>query len=104
MMAERLASAVRQVGDILVDERDRTVVRGGFLLDLTRIEHELLAALIAHPGQVLTKTQLLVQVWGYDAYDVNLVEVHVSALRRKLEAHGERVVHTVRGVGYVLKT
>ena len=46
------------------------------------------------------KTQILTQVWGYDGYDPNLVEAHVSALRRKLEAHGPRLVHTVRGVGY----
>jgi two-component system OmpR family response regulator len=49
---------------------------------------------------VLSKTQILTQVWGYDEYDPNLVEAHVSALRRKLEAHGPRLVHTVRGVGY----
>ena len=42
-------------------------------------------------------------MWGYDDYDPNLVEVHVSALRRKLEAHGPRIVHTVRGLGYVLR-
>ena len=45
---------------------------------------------------------LLTQVWGYDAYDPNLVEVHISALRRKLEAHGPRLIHTVRGMGYRL--
>jgi DNA-binding response OmpR family regulator len=54
-----------------------------------------------HRGQLLSKDQLLTQVWGYDAYDRNLVEVHVSALRRKLEQAGEaRVIETVRGMGY----
>jgi DNA-binding response OmpR family regulator len=49
---------------------------------------------------VLSKHQLLTQVWGYEAYDPNVVEVHVSALRRKLELHGPRVLDTVRGLGY----
>ena len=52
---------------------------------------------------MLSKTQLLTMVWGFDHHDVNLVEVHVSALRRKLEQAGGRIVHTVRGVGYVLR-
>ncbi len=99
----RLASAVWQFGDLVVDEAARTVVRNGAALDLTPTEYELLAVLIQHPGQVLSKTQLLSTVWGFDAYDTNLIEVHVSALRRKLEAHGPRLVHTVRGVGYVLR-
>ena len=101
--AGRLASAVRQVGDVVIDEGARTVMRDGSKLDLTRTEYELLSMLAQHPGQVLSKTQLLTQVWGFDAYDANLVEVHMSALRRKLEAHGPRVVHTVRGMGYVLR-
>ena len=53
-------------------------------------------------GRVLSKVQLLTQVWGYEAYDPNLVEVHVHALRRKLERHGPRLIHTVRGLGYRL--
>jgi two-component system OmpR family response regulator len=60
----------------------------------------LLAFLVRHRGQALSKDQLLTQVWGYDAYDPNLVEVHVSALRRKLEHSGPRVIQTVRGIGY----
>jgi len=56
-----------------------------------------------HVGKVLSKAQLLTSVWGFDAYDANLVEVHMSALRRKLEMHGPRVIHTVRGAGYVLR-
>ena len=49
------------------------------------------------------ETQILTAVWGYEDYDPNLVEVHVSALRRKLEEHGPRLLHTVRGLGYVLR-
>ena len=94
---------MHQIGDLLIDEAARTVVRGGEVLNLTRTEYDLLAVLVQHPGQVLTKTQLLTQVWGFDAFDGNLVEVHLSALRRKLEAHGPRLVQTVRGMGYVLR-
>lgn len=100
----RLSSAVWQIDDLVVDDAARTVVRGSNRIDLTRTEYGLLSALAQNPGQVLTKVQLLTQVWGFDAYDTNLVEVHMSALRRKLEAHGSRLVHTIRGVGYVLRT
>ena len=100
----RLTSAVRQVGDVIIDDAARAVVRAGEKLDLTRTEFDLLAVLAKHPGQVLSKVQLLTQVWGFDAYDVNLVEVHMSSLRRKLEAHGPRLIQTVRGVGYVVRT
>ncbi len=101
--AGRLSSAVHQIGDLLIDDGARTVVRNGTVLDLTRTEYDLLSVLAQHPGQVLSKVQLLTQVWGFDAYDVNLVEVHMSSLRRKLEAEGPRLIQTVRGVGYVLR-
>ena len=101
--AGRLASAVRQVGDLVIDEGARVVMRAGNKLDLTRTEYELLSILAQHLGQVMSKVQLLTHVWGFDAFDTNLVEVHMVALRRKLEAHGPRLVHTVRGMGYVLR-
>ena len=69
---------------------------------MTPTELRLLAYLVRQRGLVLSKPQLLTQVWGYEAYDPNVVEVHVSALRRKLEAHGPRIVDTVRGIGYRL--
>lgn len=99
----RLASDSWQVGDLVVDDGARTVVRGGVPLELTRTEYDLLVMLVQHVGRVLSKTQLLTQVWGFDAYDPNLVEVHMSALRRKLESAGPRLIHTVRGAGYVLR-
>lgn len=99
----RLEAAVWEVGDLLVDEGARKVIRGGESLELTSTEYALLNTLVRHRGQVLSKLQLLTQVWGFDAYDENLVEVHVSALRRKLEAHGPRLLHTVRGAGYTLR-
>ncbi len=101
--AGRLSSAARQVADLVIDDGARTVVRNTAVLDLTRTEYDLLSVLAQHPGQVLSKVQLLTQVWGFDAYDANLVEVHMSSLRRKLEAHGPRLIQTVRGVGYVLR-
>jgi two-component system, OmpR family, response regulator len=99
--AGRLGSAV-EAGDIVVDEQAGLASRGGSPLELTPTELRLLAYFVRQRGLVLSKHQLLTQVWGYDAYDPNVVEVHVSALRRKLEAHGSRILHTVRGLGYRL--
>lgn len=99
----RLSSDAWQVGDLVVDEGARHAQRSGVPLELTRTELDLLLALHRHGDRVVSKTQLLVAVWGFDAFDTNLVEVHVSALRRKLEQHGPRLVHTVRGVGYRLQ-
>ncbi len=99
----RLWSQTLQIGDVVIDDATQTVLRGDEVLDLTRTEYQLLFVLAQHPGHVLSKTQLLTQVWGYEAYDGNLVEVHMSSLRRKLEAHGQRLIHTVRGTGYVLR-
>ena len=96
----RLTSATWQVGDLVVDEAARTAVRCGTALTLTRTEFDLLVALGRHPGQVLSKHQLLSNVWGYEAYEDNVVEVRVSGLRRKLEEHGPRLLHTVRVAGY----
>lgn len=98
-----LRSQVWQVGDLFVDEAARVVTRSGATIDLTHTEFELLSTLGRHRGQVLSKTQLLSQVWGYEAYDPNVVEAHISALRRKLEEHGSRLIHTVRGAGYGLR-
>ena len=91
------------VGDLVVDPQAATVRRGSAEITLTATEFKLLCYLAEHRGQVVTKTQILSAVWGFDAYDPNLVEVFVSALRRKLEANGPRLLHTVRGLGYVLR-
>jgi two-component system, OmpR family, response regulator len=98
----RVTSDTWQVGDLTVDEAARSVHRGDTPVELTRTEYELLLVLGRHAGRVVSKTQLLTAVWGFDALDTNLVEVHVSALRRKLEAYGPRLVHTMRGAGYRL--
>jgi DNA-binding response OmpR family regulator len=95
----RLAT-VLEAGELIIDESGGWAARAGRPIPLTATELRLLAFLVRHRGQALSKDQLLTQVWGYDAYDSNLVEVHVSALRRKLERSGPRVIDTVRGIGY----
>jgi two-component system, OmpR family, response regulator MprA len=81
------------------------VARGGRAIELTRTEFLLLELLLRHPRQVLTRTQIFEHVWGYDfGPSSNSLEVYVGYLRRKTEAAGEpRLLHTVRGVGYVLR-
>ncbi|HVA52825.1 MAG TPA: response regulator transcription factor [Acidimicrobiales bacterium] len=93
-------SAPLEAGDIIVDEVNGLATRKRCDLSLTATEMHLLAYFMRHRGALLSKVQLLSQVWGYDAYDENLVEVHVSALRRKLELRGPRVIDTVRNMGY----
>ena len=95
---------VLEVDDLLLDEEHGLASRAGRDLTLTSTELRLMAFLVRHRGQALSKDQLLTQVWGYDAYDHNLVEVHISALRRKLEAQGPRLIQTVRGIGYRLSS
>lgn len=90
------------VGDLVVDPDAATAHRGGTALDLTATEFRLLHLLADSRGRTLSKAQILTQVWGYEDYDPNLVEVHLSALRRKMEQNGPRLIHTVRGLGYRL--
>jgi two-component system, OmpR family, response regulator len=94
---------VLEIGDLMVDVDGQRVTRAGRPIDLTATELKLLTFLAGRSEKVVGKAQLLAAVWGYDDYAANLVEVHVSALRRKLEAHGPRLLHTVRGSGYVLR-
>ena len=101
--AGRLSSPTYEVFDLFIDEANRTARRGSTDLSLTKTEFELLMVFAREPGRVFSKTQLLSLVWGFDGYQGNLVEVHVSALRRKLEALGGRLIHTERGEGYVLR-
>lgn len=96
-------SSLRQVGDLTIDESAYLVSRAGSCLDLTRTEYDLLLALARQPGSVVSKSQLLAQIWPGASAHSNVVEVHVCALRRKLEAHGPRIVHTEYGFGYTLR-
>jgi two-component system response regulator MprA len=93
-------------GDLRMDTVTREVTRGDRTLDLTRTEYLLLELFLTHPRQVLTREQILSDVWGFDFEpSSNSLDVYVMYLRRKTEAAGEpRVIHTVRGVGYVLRT
>jgi two-component system, OmpR family, response regulator MprA len=96
---------VLRMGDLVVDRMSLEVSRGGRRIDLTRREFELLLAFLLRPRQVVAREELLARVWGYDfATATNVVEVYVLYLRRKLEAAGEpRLLHTVRGAGYVMR-
>jgi two-component system, OmpR family, response regulator MprA len=91
--------------DLEMDLGTREVRRGDRSISLTRTEFALLELLLAHPKQVLTRGRILEEVWGYDfPTSGNALEVYVGYLRRKTEAAGEpRLLHTVRGVGYVLR-
>jgi two-component system OmpR family response regulator len=92
------------VDGLLMQEDDSTATRGGVDVGLTRTEFRLLAELVNHRGKVLTKNYLLTQVWGYDSLEPNLVEVHVSSLRKKLAVVGlPDLIVTKRGVGYLIK-
>jgi two-component system response regulator MprA len=91
--------------DLELDPGTREVRRADRRISLTRTEFTLLELLLAHPRQVLTRSRILEDVWGYDFPTTgNALEVYIGYLRRKTEAEGEsRLIHTVRGVGYVLR-
>ncbi len=91
-----------ECGDLVVDEATRSVTRAGTPIALTATEFKLLATLTRNRTRIVPKAQLLSQVWGYEADD-HVLDVHMSSLRRKLEAHGPRMIHTLRGAGYVLR-
>ena len=92
-------------GDLELDPVSHQVKRGDRLIELTRTEFALLELFMLHPRQVLTRPVIFDRVWGYDfGPGSNSLEVYVSYLRRKTEVEGEpRLLHTVRGVGYVLR-
>ncbi|MFJ9427747.1 response regulator transcription factor [Streptomyces sp. NPDC101249] len=92
------------VGDLSMDEEAREVRRGGAVVDLSKTEFELLRFLMRNPRRVLSKKQILDRVWAYDfGGRAHVVELYVSYLRRKIDAGRTPMIHTVRGVGYVLK-
>jgi len=92
-----------QFGDLLIDRGAGIATRAGSSLDLTATELRLLEFLVDQRGRTVSANQILNAVWGYTSYDDNLVHVHISSLRKKLEAHGPRIVHTARGIGYRLQ-
>ncbi|HXH08978.1 MAG TPA: response regulator transcription factor [Alphaproteobacteria bacterium] len=96
---------VLQVADLVLDPSRRSVSRGGEKIELTPREFALLDYFMRHPGRVLSRTMIAEHVWDYD-FDTstNVIDVYVNYLRRKIDAGREpKLLHTVRGVGYVLK-
>jgi two-component system OmpR family response regulator len=92
------------VGDLTMDEDSHEVTRGGDLINLTATEFELLRYLMRNPRRVLSKAQILDRVWNYDfGGQANVVELYISYLRKKIDAGRAPMIHTMRGVGYVLK-
>lgn len=98
-------SEVLTFADLTLNPNTREVTRGGRQISLTRTEFSLLELFMTHPKHVLPRSRILEEVWGYDfPTSGNALEVYVGYLRRKTEADDEpRLIHTVRGVGYVLR-
>ncbi|MCF8589832.1 response regulator transcription factor [Gordonia liuliyuniae] len=102
---EEEGSEAVSFSDLTLDPVTREVTRGERKISLTRTEFALMEMLMANPKRVLTRSRILEEVWGYDfPTSGNALEVYIGYLRRKTEADGEpRLIHTVRGVGYVLR-
>ena len=96
---------VLKFADLSLDTGSRQATRGNRTVALTAKEYELLELFLRHPKQVLTREVIFDRVWGYDfGGESNVLEVYIRYLRQKLEAENEvRLIHTVRGVGYVLR-
>jgi two-component system copper resistance phosphate regulon response regulator CusR len=98
---DQIQTTVLSYQDVRIDLATHRAERGGHRLDLTAKEYSLLVFLLRHPGEVLTRTRIYEHVWDerYDGLS-NTLEVHVMELRRKLEACGPRLIHTLRNRGY----
>ena len=103
-LAELTSTDELVVGDLRLNEEAREVFRGGDAIDLTATEFELLRFLMLNPRRVLSKAQILDRVWNYDfGGDAHVVELYISYLRKKIDRGRTPVIHTVRGLGYILK-
>lgn len=98
-----LERTVYDVGRLVIDLSAHTALFDDEPVSLTGKEFDILAMLAQHAGAVLSKRALLERLWSYDAFDENLVEVHMSSLRRRLPLDARPMIRTVRGVGYVLR-
>jgi len=104
VMATQDEDSTLVVGDLSLDEDSHEVIRAGATINLTATEFELLRYLMRNPKRVLSKAQILDRVWNYDfGGQANVVELYISYLRKKVDAGREPMIHTMRGVGYVLK-
>lgn len=103
-LPERREGERLEVGDLVLDTAARTVHRAGKDIDLSDTEFRLLRLLMRHARTVLSKSEILQQVWEYEfAGQANIVELYISYVRKKIEADMPRMIHTVRGAGYVLR-
>jgi DNA-binding response OmpR family regulator len=95
-----------RVGDLELDLRSREALRNGRRIELTAREFALLETLMRHPGQVMTRSQLLDSVWSYDVMtESNVVDIYIHYLRNKIDRDAEeKLLRTVRGVGYAIRT
>lgn len=105
MMEIKLDEQLLTIGDLKVDKKTRIVTRENINIELTPREFELLVYLIQHQNQVIDREQILTRVWGFDYYgETNVVDVYISYLRKKIDdSFQSPLIHTVRGVGYVIK-
>jgi two-component system OmpR family response regulator len=104
LTADANESPVLAVGDLELDEDSHEVRRNGRLIELTATEFELLRYLMRNPRRVVSKSQILDRVWDYDfGGKSSVVEIYISYLRKKIDAEGSPMLHTVRGAGYMIK-
>jgi two-component system OmpR family response regulator len=104
LTADANESPVLIVGDLELDEDSHEVRRNGRLIELTATEFELLRYLMRNPRRVVSKSQILDRVWDYDfGGKSSVVEIYISYLRKKIDAEGAPMLHTVRGAGYMIK-
>ncbi len=93
-----------KVGDLRIDSASREVSRGGTTISLSSTEFELLRFLMRNPRRALSRTEILDRVWNYDfAGRTSIVDLYISYLRKKIDSGREPMIHTVRGVGYMLR-
>ncbi|WP_152351623.1 response regulator transcription factor [Brachybacterium subflavum] len=103
--AEDTVESALVVGDLSLDEDSHEVYRGEIAIDLSPTEFKLLRYLMLNAGRVVSKTQILDHVWDYDwSGEVGIVESYISYLRRKIDVIGDPMIHTKRGIGYVLRS
>ena len=102
--SETTVDSALVVGDLRLDEDSHEVYRGDVNIELSPTEFKLLRYLMLNAGRVVSKTQILDHVWDYDwSGEVGIVESYISYLRRKIDVVGEPMIHTKRGIGYVLR-
>ena len=104
-MSDEAGAEALGFADLTLDLQTREVTRNGRKISLTRTEFALLQTFLENPRRVLERSWLLNEVWGFDfPTTANSLEVYIGYLRRKTEGEGEsRLIHTVRGIGYVLR-